>query len=159
MGLVAPQHLGSSWIRDRFHLPCADKRTLIYCATREVLLCHFKKGLDTCSGLAVTCNPCHVGSGPRVACGWLCGGVPGLPSRTMSSGAGDRACALGVLALYWTLGCLPILCDLVPEAGCSGLEGAWFGLEDGLLKANPSGLFILMKSIVCFWSQRAEFKF
>ena len=45
------------------------------------------------------------------------------------------------------LGCLPILCDLIPEAGCSGLEGTWFGLEDGLLKQTLQGYFVLMKSM------------
>ena len=36
MGLVAPQHVGSSQTRDQTHVPCIDKQILNHCATREV---------------------------------------------------------------------------------------------------------------------------
>ena len=35
-GLVAPWHVGSSWTRDRTHVPCIGRRILNHCATREV---------------------------------------------------------------------------------------------------------------------------
>ena len=35
-GLVAPQHVGSSWTRDRARVPCIGRRILNHCATREV---------------------------------------------------------------------------------------------------------------------------
>ena len=38
MGLVAPRHVGSSWTRDRTHVPCIGRQILNHCATREVLL-------------------------------------------------------------------------------------------------------------------------
>ena len=34
--LVAPRHAGSSWARDRTHVPCIGRRILNHCATREV---------------------------------------------------------------------------------------------------------------------------
>ena len=37
MGLVAPQHVGSSRSRDRTHVPCIGRRILNHCTTREVL--------------------------------------------------------------------------------------------------------------------------
>ena len=36
IGLVAPWHVGSSWTRDRTHVPCIGRRILSHCATREV---------------------------------------------------------------------------------------------------------------------------
>ena len=36
MGLVAPQHVGSSQTRGRTHVPCAGRQILIHCTTREV---------------------------------------------------------------------------------------------------------------------------
>ena len=43
MGLVAPQHMGSSWTRDQTHVPCVGRQILNHCATREVpLLIIFK---------------------------------------------------------------------------------------------------------------------
>ena len=45
MGLVAPQHVGSSWTRARTRVPCIGRRVLKHCTTREVLfffkLCYF----------------------------------------------------------------------------------------------------------------------
>ena len=41
-GLVAPWHVGSSWIRDQTHVPCIGRWILNHCATREVLQMHFK---------------------------------------------------------------------------------------------------------------------
>ena len=35
-GLVAPQHVGSSWTRARTHVPCIGPRILNHCAIREV---------------------------------------------------------------------------------------------------------------------------
>ena len=35
-GLAAPWHVGSSWTRDRTHVPCTSRRTLNLCTTREV---------------------------------------------------------------------------------------------------------------------------
>ena len=32
-GLVAPQHVGSSWTRARTHVPCIGRRILTHCAT------------------------------------------------------------------------------------------------------------------------------
>ena len=37
MGLVAPQHVGSSWTRGRTHVPCIGRRILNHWATREGL--------------------------------------------------------------------------------------------------------------------------
>ena len=36
MGLVVPQHVRSSWTRDRTCVPCIGRRILNHCATREV---------------------------------------------------------------------------------------------------------------------------
>ena len=36
MGLVAPRHVGSSWIRDRTTVPCNGRQILNHCTTREV---------------------------------------------------------------------------------------------------------------------------
>ena len=36
MGLVVPRHVGSSWKRDRTHVPCIGRWILNHCATREV---------------------------------------------------------------------------------------------------------------------------
>ena len=36
MELVAPQHVESSWTRDRTCVPCIGRRILIHCTTREV---------------------------------------------------------------------------------------------------------------------------
>ena len=36
MGLVAPWHVGSSWIRDQTHFSCFGRQILHYWATREV---------------------------------------------------------------------------------------------------------------------------
>ena len=36
MGLIAPQHVGSSRTRDRTHVPCIGRWILNHCATREV---------------------------------------------------------------------------------------------------------------------------
>ena len=38
-GLVAPRHVGSSWVRDRPRIPFIGRRILIHCVTREAL--HF----------------------------------------------------------------------------------------------------------------------
>ena len=35
-GLVAPQHVESSWTRDGTHVPCIGRWILIHCSTREV---------------------------------------------------------------------------------------------------------------------------
>ena len=40
-GLVAPQHVESSWTRDRTHFPCIGRRILNHCATREVPVMDF----------------------------------------------------------------------------------------------------------------------
>ena len=37
MGLVAPQHVGSSWTRARTRVPCIGRRILNHCTTREAL--------------------------------------------------------------------------------------------------------------------------
>ena len=37
-GLVAPQHVGSSWTRARTRVPCIGRRILNHCTTREALL-------------------------------------------------------------------------------------------------------------------------
>ena len=34
--LVAPQHVGSSWTRDRTCVPCIGRQILNHCANREV---------------------------------------------------------------------------------------------------------------------------
>ena len=34
-GLVAPQHVGSSWTRAQTHVPCIGRQILTHCATRE----------------------------------------------------------------------------------------------------------------------------
>ena len=36
MGLIAPWQVGSSWTRDRTHIPLIGRWILIHCATREV---------------------------------------------------------------------------------------------------------------------------
>ena len=36
MGLIAPWHVGSSWIRDWIHVPYIGRRILNHCTTREV---------------------------------------------------------------------------------------------------------------------------
>ena len=41
-GLVAPQHVESSWARDQTHVPRLGRQTPIYCTTREVLWKSFK---------------------------------------------------------------------------------------------------------------------
>ena len=41
-GFVAPQHVGSSWTRDRTHVPCIGRRILNHWATREVQGVQFK---------------------------------------------------------------------------------------------------------------------
>ena len=41
MGLLAPQHMGSSRIRDWTHVPCIGRQILIHCTTKEVLF-YFK---------------------------------------------------------------------------------------------------------------------
>ena len=41
MGPVAPWHVGSSWTRDRTHVPCIGRRILNHWTTREVLTFHF----------------------------------------------------------------------------------------------------------------------
>ena len=41
-GLVAPQHVGSSWTRARTRVPCTGRQILNHCATREVQLYYFK---------------------------------------------------------------------------------------------------------------------
>ena len=43
MGLVAPQHLGSSRTRARIRVPCIGRQILNHCATREALFCFFFK--------------------------------------------------------------------------------------------------------------------
>ena len=40
--LVAPRSVGSSWTGHRAHVPCLDRRTLNYLATREVHKSIFK---------------------------------------------------------------------------------------------------------------------
>ena len=40
-GLVAPQHVGSSWTRAQTHVPCIGRQILNHCATREVPICIF----------------------------------------------------------------------------------------------------------------------
>ena len=42
MGLVAPWHVGSSWIRDRTRVPCIGRRILNHCTTREVPVCFLR---------------------------------------------------------------------------------------------------------------------
>ena len=37
MGLVAPQHVGSSWTRDQTHVSCIGRKILYYWATWKVL--------------------------------------------------------------------------------------------------------------------------
>ena len=41
MAIVALQHVGSSWARNRTRVPCISRRILIHCATREVLFFFF----------------------------------------------------------------------------------------------------------------------
>ena len=41
MGLVAPQHVGSSQTRARTHVPCTGKRFLNHCVTREFPILSF----------------------------------------------------------------------------------------------------------------------
>ena len=36
MNLVAPQHVGASWVRDQTCVLCISRRTLTHCTTREV---------------------------------------------------------------------------------------------------------------------------
>ena len=36
MGLVAPQHVESSWTRDQTHVPCILRKIPIHCTTKEV---------------------------------------------------------------------------------------------------------------------------
>ena len=40
-GLVAPQHVRFSWIRDQTHVSCIGRRLLYHCATREASLFDF----------------------------------------------------------------------------------------------------------------------
>ena len=40
-GLVAPQFVGSSWTRDRTHVPCIARHILNHWTTREVPFVHF----------------------------------------------------------------------------------------------------------------------
>ena len=42
-GLVAPWHVGSSWARDRTHVPCIGRQFLNRCATREALYTIYMK--------------------------------------------------------------------------------------------------------------------
>ena len=45
MGLVAPQHVGSSRTKARTRVPCIGRRILNHCATREVPpSCFLKQG-------------------------------------------------------------------------------------------------------------------
>ena len=61
-GLVAPQHVGSSWTRDRTHVPCIGRRILIHWATREAqspwfyLQSHFLSGFFFFFCLQEFCN-------------------------------------------------------------------------------------------------------
>ena len=41
MGLVAPQHVESSWCRDQTQVPCIGRQIFIHCVTREVWHWHF----------------------------------------------------------------------------------------------------------------------
>jgi len=38
MGLAAPEHVGSPWIRDQTHIRCTGRWILIHCTTTEVLI-------------------------------------------------------------------------------------------------------------------------
>ena len=40
-GLVAPQHVGSSWTGARTRVPCIGRQILNHCATREALECMY----------------------------------------------------------------------------------------------------------------------
>ena len=42
VGLVALQHVGSSWTRARTRVPCVGRQILNHCATKEVLVSFFK---------------------------------------------------------------------------------------------------------------------
>ena len=49
MGLVVPQHVGSSQIGDRTHVPCIGKWVINHCTTREVprvSFCHQKISIN-----------------------------------------------------------------------------------------------------------------
>ena len=61
MGLVALQHVGSSWTRDWTCRPCLDRQILNHWTTRQVLFdifflyaCMYAKSLQSCPTL---CNP------------------------------------------------------------------------------------------------------
>ena len=43
MGLVAPQHVGSSQTRDQTHVPCIGRQILNHCTTREIPLLNFDR--------------------------------------------------------------------------------------------------------------------
>ena len=53
MGLVAPWHVESSWIRAWTHVPCIGRRILNHCATREA---QRFAGLLLASWLLFSCN-------------------------------------------------------------------------------------------------------
>ena len=57
-GLVALQHLGSSWTRARTRVPCIGRRILNHCTTREVLFFFFNIYLFIwlCQILAAACG-------------------------------------------------------------------------------------------------------
>ena len=46
-GFVALQHVGSSWTRDRTHVPCTGRRTPTHCTTGEVLNHTFLSSFQT----------------------------------------------------------------------------------------------------------------
>ena len=74
MGLDAPWHVGSSWTRNRTHIPCTGRWILNHCATREALSVYFCKkrmqghGFESCSGkiphAAEQLNPCTTTTEP-----------------------------------------------------------------------------------------------
>ena len=58
MGLVAPQHVGSSWTRDQTRVPCIGRRILNYYATRESRCWTFKIAIYTNARYCSKCFPC-----------------------------------------------------------------------------------------------------
>ena len=42
MGLVVPQHVRYSWIREQTHVSCNSRQILYHWITREALKAHFK---------------------------------------------------------------------------------------------------------------------
>ena len=55
MGLIAPQHVGSSWTKDRTCVPCIGRRILNHWTTREALSPIFKSQVPHRVG-ALSCS-------------------------------------------------------------------------------------------------------